>query len=201
MPLAYNLDVDHWEWDLVGPQSGVIGELCLEIGRDLTASVDGRYASQRVAAYLSGQVKERIQQILRQKQEDIQTLSLPGFFPVSTNKLMESTHFERKRLKDDDLAVVCAAILDQGLVKVNQESPVRRRVEITMYTGEVGKRKRGRRMDNDNACKSLYDALKRSGLIYEDGDKWCKQEMPVLVEGAFPEVGGHGTFVTIENLV
>lgn len=154
----------------------------------------------RIKEYID-EFKDRVDQISRQGPEHIQTMMMHNWFPASTNTLLDATHFERKRIKDDDLAAVNASLLEQGLRKVDPECPVRRRVCISLFLGEKGKRRRGRRMDTDNACKSLYDALKRAGLIYEDNNKWCKQEMPEQIEGPFPELGGHGTVLTIEDLI
>jgi hypothetical protein len=169
-------------------------KITCEIAKELTPFQQNRLDR------LIEQWEYRASVIACQTPEDIQTLVIPKFFPVSTNVIIESTRFQRKDLKNSDLAVIMAHAEQQGIRKIDPNNPVRRRVGCVFYFGEEGSRKRGRRFDADNTDKSLYDSLKRAGLIYEDGEKWCEQVKPKFVFQGLPELGCYGTVIEIEDV-
>jgi Holliday junction resolvase RusA-like endonuclease len=112
-------------------------------------------------------------------------LFIPGWRPVSVNRLI-GFHFGKiKKLKDKDKVALAASFLVSGIPRAKG----RRRVGMTLFF--PGKSKRG---DSDNYNKSARDAMVACGMIVDDSDKWAVFTEPVLAEGK------KATLISLEDL-
>lgn len=143
------------------------------------------------------QFLERMTEIEKQSQDHIQVLSIPRWWPVSTNALINAEKHERNRLKQQDAEIVVAESIRQQIKKATG----RRQVQVKLFLGTKGKKKKGRRLDEDNSCKSLYDALTHAGLIKDDSQLWCRKLMPELIDDELPDSDGYwGTLIILEDI-
>ena len=111
-------------------------------------------------------------------------LWIPGWHPSSSNK-REGQHWTiRTASKKRDAKVVTRAALAHGIKLADRP----RRVWITLrYPAKRSWH------DQDNVSKSLYDALKVCGLIWDDGPEWCDQQR------VHQEIGDKGTLIVMED--
>lgn len=146
---------------------------------------------------LMNQFLDRLTELEKQQPEHIQVLAIPKWWPVSTNALINAEKHERNRLKQQDAEIISAEAMRQHIRKATG----RRQVQVKLFLGEKGKKKRGRPLDEDNSCKSLYDGLTHAGLIKDDSQVWCRKLMPELVNEPLPDANGYGgTLIILEDL-
>lgn len=105
----------------------------------------------------------------------IYTLTIPGWLPVSTNKLLGSHWAVARKMKANDAAIVRLHAMEQKI----PDAKTRRSVTATYRRKKQG----GRLPDLDNLFKSLLDALKQAYLIVDDSAKWCELATPTLETG------------------
>ena len=171
------------------PTGPVIHTIHVELPHD-------HWQYQRVLTLLE-QCLERLTEFEKQQPEHIQVLSIPKWWPDSTNALINAEKHERNRLKQQDAEIISAEAMRQHIRKATG----RRQVQVKLFLGAKGKKKRGRPLDEDNSCKSLYDALTHAGLIKDDSQVWCRKLMPELVNEPLPEANGYGgTLIILEDL-
>ena len=116
------------------------------------------------------------------------------FTPLPTlNKLLRMHWAVKKRLQDQintEIAVIVnAMVTSTGEIPPEFLGMKKKRVLIiTLYRKKL--------QDPDNlvgSCKPLIDAVKKTGLIYDDSDTWVKLDIRQLIAGqekCFVEVRG-----------
>lgn len=116
----------------------------------------------------------------------IHTIDLPGFVPVSVNRLMNGHWAKRKRLKDSDASFVAYSCL------AAQIPPAEGKRRVSCFIQVSGRR---RSPDPDNVLKSLLDALVRCRMLIDDSAKYIELGSIQVVRGEKTT-----TTVTLEDI-
>lgn len=111
-------------------------------------------------------------------------IEIPDWRPKTTNELLALHYRARSGAKRIDAEMIGTYAALVGVPKATG----RRRIDL-----EIRKRM-GRSLDEDNAWKSLKDALVRLGLLVDDSPRWCDQGTPT-----FPR-GPRRTVITLTDL-
>jgi hypothetical protein len=103
------------------------------------------------------------------------TVTIPGFTPLSVNKLLSLHPYSRSRAKRGDYELVAYYAKLAGVPPATGHRKVS--VEIILGKGQRGG-------DPDNYQKCLRDAMKHAGLIVDDSRAWATFSEPVIRRGA-----------------
>jgi Holliday junction resolvase RusA-like endonuclease len=120
------------------------------------------------------------------------TLRIPGWVPVSVNKLAGQAHWAKKRdSKDKDKRVLLNSAMLAGMT--DHPPAGRRRVQV-----HVVYPKGAQRFDRDNLRKSLFDGMVRAGLLRNDSPVWL--EDAGLTDSRDDQARAAVTYITITDL-
>lgn len=111
---------------------------------------------------------------------------MPGWIPVSLNRLLYRHWASASRAKRAAMAAVVAACVDCRVPAATG----RRRVSIV-----VGLPDRRHRPDVDNLPKAVLDGLTACGALVDDSDDWCEQTAVRIAYGV-----DKGTTITLEEI-
>lgn len=112
------------------------------------------------------------------------TLWIPGWHPSSANEREGQDWRVRDSKKKKDAKVVTRSALAHSTKLADRP----RRVWVTLrYPNKRSWH------DQDNVGKSLYDALRDCGLIWDDGPEWCDQQR------IHQEIGDKGTLIVMQD--
>ncbi len=95
-------------------------------------------------------------------------LVLPGYTPVSVNRLLSGHWAKAKRVKDADRELVRHFCGEQGLLGSGTGKPRRIHLHVTLARGQ-------RAPDPDNCWKVLIDSLVHAGVLQDDAPRWFQQ--------------------------
>lgn len=112
-------------------------------------------------------------------------VTIPGWHPTWTNKLIGCHRMKAHRLKQAD----AKRIADEAVVAGVTRATGRRRVGVVVQFDRSG-----RRPDPDNVNKSLRDAIAAAGLVVDDSAKWAEFTEPVIQNGK------KATVITLEDI-
>lgn len=94
-------------------------------------------------------------------------IHIPNWHPISVNQLLSVHWRRRKSIKDVDLQMIAAYARQERTPKAKGKRKLK--AVITLGKGQ-------RACDPDNYTKSLYDNLKRAGMIKDDNRQWLETE-------------------------
>jgi hypothetical protein len=146
---------------------------------------------------LHRKTQRELRRIHKLTPEMIQYIYMPGFWPMSVNQLIGANKFAKQHAKEEQTEAIRTFAHLAGA----RPATCKRRVSTSLYLGAKGQKKRGRNGDVDNSCKVLFDALVTTGLLLGDNELHCEQVMPVMKNEGFPETGGYGTVIVLEDIV
>lgn len=119
-------------------------------------------------------------------------ITIPNWRPATVNQIYGNgpRWWQGAKLKKRDRQVVAAFLPPEA--RVDPSRPVKRRVRLvlTFAKGE-------RRPDKDNVWKSVLDALRHAGGIWNDSPDWCGYSEPEMVRTSD---GTSGTIVILEDI-
>lgn len=114
------------------------------------------------------------------------TVTIPNWTPPSVNRLLNVHWATGSRIKAGASQMIAAYCT---YAKVPLADGKRR---VSMHITKSG---RGRLPDSDNLAKITFDALKTTGYIVDDSQKWLEYEPPVIVRGDKTQ-----TVITLEDM-
>lgn len=115
-------------------------------------------------------------------------IEIPGWHPVTNNKLLGTHPKARGKLKAADSWTVAACLMAARVPKAE----AKRRVELTIIL-----RPGQRGADVDAYWKSLLDALVNAGALVDDNRHWCEYRTPAYERGTARE---WGTRIVLEDV-